>query len=242
MPDVTQSTLGVAFRRRGSPLGYNEFMAWVALPLLILLPGSAVLLAFGTPRAAGAFFLRAGAAGLLIASWCALALAQLSLFSVGTLTVSLALGSLGVLALRRRRSAAVWSAIRALPRARVPPVVAIALGALVLAAGALAARPGEYFGGGWDPGVYLSAGGSIAHRGGLITTDPLLASLDARDRDLLFPTARTRGIKYPGFYVHDLEAGTLIPQFQPLYPVLLATAIGLFGDRAALYEIGRAHV
>ena len=42
-------------------------------------------------------------------------------------------------------------------------------------------------------------------------------------------------MKYPGFYVHDPEAGTLIPQFQPLYPVLLAVAIGLFGDRAALY-------
>lgn len=210
-------------------------MPWLALPLLILLPGGAVLLAFGAPRAAGAFLWRAGAAGLLIASWCALALAQLSLFSAGTLTMSLAFGSLGVLALRRRQVTAAWSTSRGLPRTPVPTVAALALVALVLAAGVLAARPGEYFGGGWDPGVYLSAGGSIARRGGLITTDPLLASLDGRDRDLLFPTARTRGIKYPGFYVHDLEAGTLIPQFQPLYPALLAIAIALFGDRAALY-------
>lgn len=210
-------------------------MPWVALPLLILLPGGAVLLCFGAPRAAGALLWRAAAAGLLIVSWTALALAQLSLFSVGALTACIALGSLGLLALRRRRAAAVWSASRALPRTSAPAAAALALVALVLAAGALAARPGEYFGGGWDPGVYLSAGGSIAHRGGLITQDPLFASLDDRDKDLLFPTARTRGIKYPGFYVHDLAAGTLIPQFQPLYPALLAVAIGLFGNRAALY-------
>jgi 4-amino-4-deoxy-L-arabinose transferase-like glycosyltransferase len=69
----------------------------------------------------------------------------------------------------------------------------------------------------------------------LIARDPLLASLDGRDRDLLFPSAGTGGIKYPGFYVHDPRAGTLIPQFQPLYPALLAAAIGIFGDRAALY-------
>ncbi|MHB8837261.1 MAG: hypothetical protein ACYC9Y_16350 [Candidatus Methylomirabilia bacterium] len=210
-------------------------MPWVALPLLILLPGGVVLLCFGAARAAGASLWRAAAAGLLIVSWTALALAQLSLFSVGALTACVALGSLGVLALRRRRAAAVWSASRALPRTSAPTAAALALVALVLAAGALAARPGEYFGGGWDPGVYLSAGGSIAHRGGLITQDPLFASLDDRDKDLLFPTARTRGIKYPGFYVHDLAAGTLIPQFQPLYPALLAVAIGLFGNRAALY-------
>ena len=209
-------------------------MAWIALPLLVLLPGAALLLCFGPPRAAGAFLWRAGIAGLLIASWCALALAQLSLLSVGSLAAVLAAGSLAILMLRRRDLGARWGAIRKAAPTRVPAVAALALGALVLAA-ALAARPGEYFGGGWDPGTYLAAGASIAHSGGLIVKDPLLASLDANEKDLLFPAARTQGIKYPGFYVHDLAAGTLIPQFQPLYPVLLAVAIDLFGDRAALY-------
>jgi len=235
-PDCSWTLCARSYPLEREPKNRLQYaMPWVALPLLILLPGGAVLLAFGAPRPVGAALWRAGAAGLLIASWCALALAQLSLFSIVALSASLAFGSVALLVLRRRRVAATWSVVRELPRTPVPKAVALALGALVLAAGALAARPGEHFGGGWDPGTYLAAGGSVAHRGGLITHDPLLASLDGRERDLLFPLARTRGIKYPGFYVHDLKAGTLIPQFQPLYPALLAVAISLFGDRAALY-------
>ena len=42
-------------------------------------------------------------------------------------------------------------------------------------------------------------------------------------------------MKYPGFYIHDAAAGTVVPQFQPLYPVLLALVISLAGERAALF-------
>ena len=208
---------------------------------LVLLPGTAVLLAFGLERRRAAFLWRALLAGSLLVAAGGLLLAQVSLFSPAALCALMAALSGAVLLARRATAVSRWRALARPPSA--PPAEpaapprrsAIALAALVIAATALYARPGEYFPGGWDPGVYLGAGSSVAHRGGLIVKDPLLASLDEGELAALFPWAATRGMKSPGFYIHDTVAGTVVPQFQPLYPVLLALVISLAGEPAALY-------
>lgn len=204
---------------------------------LVLLPGASVLLAFGSARPLAGFLWRCAVAGSLLVAAGALLLAQFSRFSPVALCALMAVVCAAALIPRR---AAAADRLRALvaPPARsyaAPPRAAIALAAIVVAAAALFARPGEFFAGGWDPGVYLAAGSSVAHRGGLIVGDPLLASLDEGERAALFPEARARRMKYPGLYIHDAAAGTVVPQFQPLYPVLVALVITLAGERAALF-------
>ena len=212
-------------------------MALLLLLPLILVPGASVLLAFGSPLPRAGFFWRAALAGFPLLAAAALLLAQLSRFSPAALCGVLAALSAALLVARR---AAVVRRLRALAapqgaRATVSPWAALALAGVVLAAGALGAHLGEHYAGGWDPGVYLAAGSSIARRGGLIVRDSLLVSLGAAERDALFPSIGAQHLKYPGFYVRDAAGGTLVPQFQPLYPALLALLVALAGERAALF-------
>jgi hypothetical protein len=210
-------------------------MPLIAIALLALGCGGAIVLGFGVARSRGALLWRAAAAGFLCCCWGAVALAQLGWFSLVALGGLLAVGAAGVLAVRRGRAVANLRAARGLRGAPVGPWMGAALAAVLLAAAALGAHPGEHFAGGWDPGVYLAAGASVAHRGGLITRDPLLATLEPRERDALFPGARDGAMLLPGFYVHDARAGTVVPQFQPLYPALLGLAIAAAGARASLF-------
>jgi len=204
---------------------------------LVLVPGASVLLAFGSARSRAGFLWRAVLAGSLLVAAGALLLAQFSHFTPAGLCALLAAVSVATLLPCRAAAGVRLRALAAAPfwSSAAPPRAAVALVAVVLAATALYARPGEFFAGGWDPGVYLAAGSSVAHRSGLIVKDPLLAALDAGERAALFPAAGTRHMKYPGFYIHDAAAGSVVPQFQPLYPVLLALVISLAGERAALF-------
>ena len=216
---------------------YNPRMGITLLLPLILIPGAAVQLSFGSARSRSGFAWRVAVAGFLLVAAGGLLLAEISRFSPAALCVLMTVVSIAILLPRRVAAGALLrtlSARRALPSV-VPLRAAVALAAIVLASAVLFARPGEFFAGGWDPGVYLAAGSSIAHRGGLIAKDPLLASLDAGERAALYPVVGRQHLKYPGFYIHDAAVGTVVPQFQPLYPVLLALVISLAGERAALY-------
>jgi hypothetical protein len=176
---------------------------------------------------------RVAAAGLLLLSWSALLLAQLSRFSLGNLFALTVAAALLVAVIFRRDARAALAACRERPAVRPGLAAAGALAALLAVAALLLSRPGEDFVGGWDPGVYLAAGGDVAGRGGLISRDPLLASLSPPEREALVPAAGS-GLKYPGYYIRDAAAGTVVPAFQPLYPALLAVALAAGGPRAML--------
>lgn len=185
------------------------------------------------------------AAGVLVTGWLALLLVEVGQLHLPLLAllVGLTTAGLAAIAQRRRRSLrpdpVVWAPADA-------AFVAIAVAALLLFA-----RPHETVVGGTDAGVYANTGASIAHTGRLLIDDPITASLapamrlpraqtdtpdiapaggDSAIRHLMlrlpegrFPFADY--LRLAGFYVLDLPAGTLTPQFLHLYP----TWLGLFG-------------
>ena len=98
--------------------------------------------------------------------------------------------------------------------------------------------PAEYINGGRDPGVYFNAGIQIARHGAVVIDDPLVRTIPAEHRDLFFlrpsPSPGHESIRFLGFFVTNQDAGTVVGQFPPLYPVWIAIAydtLGLTGAR-----------
>jgi len=105
---------------------------------------------------------------------------------------------------------------------------------IVLVAGGLwlYGTPAEYVLGGKDPGGYVNEGVQIAQRGGLVTVDPVIASVPPEFRDLVLPSHNTPsyyGSRFMGFFVLDPEAGTVLGQFPHFLPASVAIAYGLDG-------------
>ncbi|MDP8940592.1 MAG: glycosyltransferase family 39 protein [Actinomycetota bacterium] len=82
------------------------------------------------------------------------------------------------------------------------------LAALGLVAGsfALYARPAEYIINSRDPGVYTVVADRLARTGEFLKRDPLVGAVSS-----FHPFVE--GIKYPGFYIYDLDL--IVPQFFP---------------------------
>lgn len=102
--------------------------------------------------------------------------------------------------------------------------------AAVLAAAALYYPPSENVLGGWDPGVYVAGGVSIARHGGISFEDPLLASMDKVERGLFTARRYTLQELYPAWRVfNEPDGSVLTPQFYHMYPVLLALTASVGG-------------
>jgi len=101
--------------------------------------------------------------------------------------------------------------------------------------------PSEYIIGGKDPGTYMNEGIQIAQRGAIVVRDPVVASLPAFARPLFFPlTGRTDydSLRFMGFFVQDMEKGTVVGQFPHLFPASIAIGYGIDGLTGARRTVG----
>jgi len=219
----------------------------ISLPLFFFLPGYATLAAFGAfgAEAAPAESQRSREdvpdlcflsllLSVLLTSWVALLLGEIGWLTLGNL-VFILLGYLAavLLYLLRARSPA-------LPKIdRFPCRHTLLLVGILALAAALFFHPHEYLFGGADAGVYVSQGANIAFTGSLRIEDKEVSELDPLLAPLLFreqpPNSTTRYLRFPGFYISDLERGLISPQFLPLHPLWIAIFHRLLGLNGSLY-------
>jgi len=155
-------------------------------------------------------------------------------------------GSLGIIALPLSES------LRGLLAA--PRFDSLLLGVL-LVFGLLVARPFEVVRGGLDAGVYANTGAAIARSGGIVQHDAIVADIGARaaSGDAAAQQIETNvfGTQHPGRYqatriraagffatAGSLADGLVVPQFFHLWPVWLATGIGMLGPVSGLAAAG----
>jgi hypothetical protein len=110
-------------------------------------------------------------------------------------------------------------------------LAALALGVVALL---LYARPYEWYFGGWDPGIYVNTGASIAGSGSLQIRDEAVAGLTAAERGLFGKERLGQRLKYPGFVIRDAGRGIVQPYFYHLFPVWIAIFDAGFGAAAGL--------
>jgi hypothetical protein len=171
--------------------------------------------------------------GTLSIGWLALTLLQAGQFTpwrVIVLAVGLPIGAIGIALQRRRRLV--------LPALRVTWFTRLAL---VLCVGALAlfVHPAEFVFGGADAGVYVSLGALWAKSGSFQYEEPGLAQVPVDAWSSLFrqslPGRPHDYFRLPGFYMHSVDPGVVIPQFFPLHPVWFALVHGILGLEASLF-------
>ncbi|MDP2728639.1 MAG: glycosyltransferase family 39 protein, partial [Dehalococcoidia bacterium] len=209
-------------------------MAWLALPLLFLLPGYLVLAAWRRSRDLDfweSLFL-VPFTSILLSSWLGLVLAEIGLFSLVTLSILLLLFVLVLLILARRRLCLDCFARPSLNLTSLLLLIILAL------AGWAFSRPAEVISGTFDPGIYLSTGANIAHTGSIAYSDPFLAQLGDNLRPFLLERRGEIGVgavRLPAFWMPQAQGDTVIPAFLHLYPVWLAILYSLGGIQAALF-------
>jgi 4-amino-4-deoxy-L-arabinose transferase-like glycosyltransferase len=87
----------------------------------------------------------------------------------------------------------------------------------------------------------MNEGIQIAQRGAIVVSDPVVASMPAFARPLFFPlTGRTDydSLRFMGFFVQDLEKGTVVGQFPHLFPASIAIGYGIDGLTGARRTVG----
>lgn len=218
---------------------------WLIVPLLVAaawLPGLLLFSLFGRPRTLESAF--AGLTlGVAVLGWGGLLLAEWGAFTLGRFALFWVVLTLGLALLAWRRAARLSPEPVVVPRPSPPRPSARALAEpLLLAVWLVAAvwlffRPHEYVMGAADAGVYVSLGASVAQQGGFVRQDATLAGLDPALREVMLrPLPRNPvapAYLFPGFYVTDAAAGTIVPQFYPLHPLWQAIAFSLAPSPAA---------
>lgn len=205
-----------------------------ALPL----PGVLLLLRLGLHRDLADAGTAAAAAGLLalaVASIAGLGAALAGHCGPGPVAALLLVAAAGLAVVGGPGPRGLLAELRALPRPRPRPVPALAAAVAVLLLGLLYLRPDEQFLGGWDPGVYVNTGASIAASGAIAIHDPVLAALPEGERGLFVYERRGLRSKYPGFVIRDGARGRIQPYFTHLFPVWVALLDAGLGPRGGLY-------
>lgn len=192
-------------------------------------------------RALGEQLFLVALAGVLLTGWLALILAQLGLFSLGSLLLALGVCSVACLFLR---GVDVISDFRQMKIGWEEGAVALLLGLSLL----LYTRPAEYLPVFLDPGWYVNTGLHVARTGSLTGESPLFSALPPSARSLFFrsfrsfratmpqfPDVATSGFYLMAFAVADVEGGQIVPYHPPLFSVWIATFYAMGGLRAALY-------
>ena len=149
------------------------------------------------------------------------------------LSADLAVAGLGIVASRLR--------LRLGPAARRPGLTALLPLALVVLGLWRFFPPAEYIIGGKDPGTYVNEGIQIAQDGANVVRDPVVASVPPFARDLFFPSHQHEayyGTRFMGFFVQDVNVGTVVGQFPHLFPASIAIGYGLDGLNGALRTVG----
>jgi hypothetical protein len=95
----------------------------------------------------------------------------------------------------------------------------------------------EMISGGHDQGVYVVTGVNIAKTGSITIHSEFIENMTDDLKQLFYmpkePENGSVGAQFPGFYIADIEKGTIYPQFLPLYPVWIALFYSFFGLRGA---------
>lgn len=219
-------------------------LEWLALPIIAvagLMPGWLAVRLLSQRHSEQADGLEVGLAaltlGLVMVGWLALVLVEIGYYSLGTLA-ALWLVTTAVLALLtwKRRLSLSSRRSSTFAKGQRPFLILWFIAALWLWL-----RPHQFITGGGDAGVYVNLGVNIAHTGRLLIHDDALAHLDpalhpAVLRPVRNPVAETYLL--PAFYVTDVAAGEITPQFYPLHPVWYAIAYGLGGVMTELRLTG----
>jgi len=167
-------------------------------------------------------------ASVLAIGWGGLFLAELGIFSTTGLTAGVVAMAGLALVLSRRRP-------MALPR---PGQQDLPLLGLVILGAVLFFRPHEFVLGGADAGVYLNTGVHLARSGMLLIHDAGLPDLRPEVVPALLraaaPASGVAWLRLPGYYIGNLETGTVIPQFFSLQAVWVAIFYTLGGLTGAL--------
>ncbi|MCW5852092.1 MAG: hypothetical protein KIT87_18610 [Anaerolineae bacterium] len=237
------------------------------IPLLLVLPGSALMACLPAPchpEARASTIVEAAwrvvLASLVLSGWTAEVLAELGQFRLRTFLLVVVVGSLALwaipLLLRRQPLRATlasvfsassqysvvssqYSAFNPLSSVlRLPPAVFPLT--LFLGALALFARPHETILGAADAGVYIARAAHIVRTGGIVVHEPTLAALPADQTAQLLqvvPETPDIPLRFPGVYAVDPAHGVSLPQFFPLFPAWLAVFYALGGVWASLWAL-----
>lgn len=164
----------------------------------------------------------------------ALALASVHRYSFRNLILAdLAVATLCVVLARRQLR--LGTTARRVSFTAVVPVLLIVLGVFRFF------PPAEYVIGGKDPGVYMNEGIQIAQRGGLVIRDPLVAAVPPFARPLFFPPygqTAYDSLRFMGFFISDLDTGSVVGQFPHLFPASIAVGYGIDGLTGARRTVG----
>ena len=112
---------------------------------------------------------------------------------------------------------------------------------LVVLAGWRFFPPSEYIIGGKDPGVYMNEGIQIAQRGSLVVRESVVASVPSFARPLFFPPHGQIGyesLRFMGFFITDVDTGSVVGQFPHLFPASIAIGYGIDGLTGARRAVG----
>ena len=246
-------------------------MAWhfTILPLILLLPGYFTLhlplwgKASNTNTTVGQRLFLSLLISVLTSGLIGLVLAQVGIFSLGSLLLALVAYSVFCLAFMaaKRTSDSRFSIADSLNRKsrienrKFTVSAGIRLGRedaiiiiLLCLSFLLYAKPGEYILGWLDAGWYVNTGAHIAKTGALTGESPILSSLppsakslfynssaSLRERFAYFPDTEARGIYLWSFAVADPDRGKLTAYHPPLFSVWIAIFYALGGLRFSLY-------
>ena len=209
----------------------------LAGPVIFFLPGAALIMyirdRYEANLLAVEIIILSLCSSLVIASLVGLLMAELSIYSLTNLSaacllITVALGAAWLVRRRgmRPHGAAVFSSKW------------FQLGVL-----ALAILAGSLFIGRWeailterDVSPYLLEGVNIADHGRIFLQNNTLASLTPAEAAMLYGGRGARGAQeyISGFLIKDQATGTVATRYFPLYSVLLAVGLKLFGLRGTL--------
>jgi hypothetical protein len=171
----------------------------------------------GTALSAGELVVLGATLGIALLAWAGLALAQAGRYR---LVAALALAALAAVVL----AVVAWrlgGAARLLvDRGELAVLAAVALVAVLLF------FPGFRYGGGKDPGVYVSHAIAIARVGSTSFDDPVL---DRSRIPAVVITPEDDHGRFPAIWISDRDPHRVVVQFYHLWPALLASAFELGG-------------
>lgn len=198
-------------------------LPFIAVPILLILPGIACLRMFLKPR--GAQWFLAIPLSVPFTSISAFALGAAGKFSMP-----------GLLILDVVISGVLWMFPTRAPKpflAMLDQKFCAAMAILFAAFLFYYSPPFEYFLGGRDPGIYVVDGIRIARTGSITAQDPLIGTLDARYRTLFF--SEKVPLRYMGFQMEKENYGTVVANFFHLFPLWEAVFFLLFGVHGMLW-------
>jgi len=113
---------------------------------------------------------------------------------------------------------------------------------LLVVLAVLVSRPFDWSLGGRDPGVYVNRAHQLARDGGVEGSVRTLREVPPDARSSVYaeyhPDGPYPAALAPGIYITDLPSGSFVPQFFPLYPVVLAYVQWFAGPVLMLWTTG----